>query len=506
MSKDTWLVSTQDLSSDIELAPSSSRRVAKTVECGVAALTKLVVKDDPDGILDTTIEPRMFNTLPLPIASDLPVHFHASFSLSGDRKSIAWEEYGSTSPGAVSNKYLLQCALPKLYLEVLSDLVDLIYQDCFDFWPHTEPPKKSFGLQVFEAFWSELSTFARPIFPKARVAKNTKRQTVKIQQAVFDFLPKKQSEVLLKLLLQLGVNLIREVPLLIAKRIQQIPDLKHVNGSILRELLKSEDCEPKLLKATKENPAVWDELFRIIDPHASNEDPKDMDGCHVLPLANGSLGTLRVVEENQSADYYLANSDEQIIFSFASSKLVLLRNELLMLVGRTKFNVKRLQLNHVGELLKLRPDVLTPNAVTDGWLVKFWDYWNLHHTGTGHPDVVEFDAKLYKATRDGVDHYLAPAQFEQSPAIVVPSSSEHKKLCQQLPGLYLVKSNTIPKTLAQAEKSLDNIPSFSRFIRALGTLGSQAGIGNLVANNIKDANKQVSFTSSRHFLATHSWP
>ncbi|KAH7383481.1 hypothetical protein BKA64DRAFT_682440 [Cadophora sp. MPI-SDFR-AT-0126] len=488
--KDTWLITTRDLSSDVELAPSSSKRTAKTVKCGLAALIKSIVRDDPSGILTTTIEPRMFNTLPLPIASDLPVHVHASFSLSGDRKSITLEEYGSTSPGAESNRLLLQSALPKLYLELLSDLVELVHQDCFNFWPQIEPPKKSFGLLLFEAFWSELPSFAQPILPKARATRNNKKQTVSLQRAVFDFLPKKQSEILLKLLLNLGVDLIHEVPQLITKRLQHISGLKQVNGSIVRELLKSEDCGPKLLKATKNNLAVWDELFKIIVPHSNSEDLEDMDGCHVLPLADGNLGTLRIVEEHQTADYYLANNQELGIFSFAFSKLVPLRNELLMLPGT--FNVKRLRLIHVEELLKLRLDVSTPDKETDSWLGKFWDYWN---TSCGHdfdfPEVSKFNAKLYKATCGGVEKYLAPKELDQFPTVIIPSNSEHKRLCEKIPGIYHVNSTMLPKSLVNDEKSLDSIASFSRFIRALATLGGRTGIGNLFQEHVDEPTMKI---------------
>ncbi|KAK0103147.1 hypothetical protein ONS95_014947 [Cadophora gregata] len=493
--KDTWLVSLRNLPSDIHRAPPSSKRIAKTVECGIAALIKSEIKGDAvAGTLATSIEPRMFNTLPLPIASDLPVHLHASFSLSGDRKSITLEEYGSTSTGAELNRHLLQSALPKLYLEHLSDLVEITHEGCFQFWPQIEPPKKSFGLQVFEAFWSELPSFPSSILPKARVARTGKcgkKQTIKMQRAVFDFLPKRQSDILLKLLLDLGVDLIREIPIPIAKRLQLIPDLKQINGSVLRGLLKSDHCGPKLLKATKADPSVWRELFAIIDPQSNQDDLMDMDGCHVLPLEDGTLGKLQLVEANETTVYYLASQKELGIFDFASSKLVSLRNELLLLTGHKTFNLKRLQLNHFEEILKLRPNVTTPDLETDAWLRKFWEFLHKDHAAMKQTDIGNYDTKLYKATYDEANHYLTPGEFDKFPAVVIPAILEHKTLCQQIPGLYLVDSTTIPKSLAQEEKSLAYGPSFSRLIRALGILGSHSGLGTFITTHVDHPSLQT---------------
>ncbi|PVH73775.1 hypothetical protein DL98DRAFT_468851 [Cadophora sp. DSE1049] len=512
--EDKWLVSIHDLSATVELAPATSKRAAKNVECGMAALASSVVNGDAAGTPPTTIEPRMFNTLPLPIASDLPVHIHASCSLSGDRKSIVLEEYGSTSPGADSNRHLLQNALPELYLGLLSDLVVRMHQDAFKFWPQDEPPKKSFGRHVFEAFWNKLPSCSLLIFPRAHHPQNQKEESIAFNQAVFDFLPKQQSECLLPLLTSLGVDLVRDIPKTLAKLLNPSPNSKQaggllvrpkqVDGLTLRDLFKSSTCCSKLLAAIKVSFKVWTEVFSLIAPSSmSTDDAEQLDGCHILPLGNGSIGKLKLRGDHQAATYYLVSYLEFQIFKFASAVLVLpsTDSQIDALLAKRKFNVLRLDLRYVEELLKSRPHTRNQSADTDTWLTDFWKYWN---TFRGHgyvfPQVSNFDAKLYKATCDGLKQYLTPREFDQLPTVVKPSSADHRQLCQKIPGIYHVNPTMMPKSLANDEKSLDHIASFSRFIRAVATLGGRTGIGNFFQKHVDKTNMEI----LRGLVMTHT--
>ncbi|KAH9222449.1 hypothetical protein DL95DRAFT_441261 [Leptodontidium sp. 2 PMI_412] len=502
---DSWQVCIQDLSSKVALLPATSKRAAKNVECGMAALINSVLKGDVGGLPVTTIGPRMFNTLPLPIASDLPVHVHASFSLSGDRKTIALEEYGTTSPGAESNQHLLQDALPKLYLRFLGNLVQQIHQDAFIFWPQDDPPLKSFGRQVFEGFWKELPSCSLPIFPKAHYPIDAQQEAVALDEAVFDFLPKQLSERILPLLVSLGVDLVRDIPKSLAKLLNPSPNskqvealsvrLRQVEGPTLRDLLKSNNCGPKLLDAMKANPKVWGDIFDLLaPPNLTIDEAKHLDGCQILPLADKTLGTLKLLEQNQVTTYYLVSYQELQLFNFASEKLVFppAGSQLDALLAKGKFNLQRLQLCHVEKLLNLRPDIQNPSTTIDQWLIDFWKYWN---TSRGHdfvyPQIGSFNAKLYKTNCDGFDGYITPKKFDSLPAVVRPAIPEHKQLCERIPGIYHVNSTMIPKSLSQEEKSLDNVSSFCRFVRALVTLGHPAGIGAFIGNHLDKTNVEV---------------
>ncbi|KAH7330503.1 hypothetical protein BKA65DRAFT_404568 [Rhexocercosporidium sp. MPI-PUGE-AT-0058] len=502
---DNWQVCIQDLSSKVELLPATSKRAAKTVECGIAALVCSVVEEDIGGLPATTIEPRMFNTLPLPIASDLPVHVHASFSLSGDRKSIALEEYGSTSPGAESNRHLLQDALPKLYLKFLCGLVERIHQESLVFWPQDDPPTKSFGRQVFEGFWKELPCCSLPILPKAHYPTDGQRESVGFDQAVFDFLPKQLSERVLPLLISLGVDLVRDIPKSLAKLLNSGPNskqvvalsgcIRQVGGATLKNLFKSKGCGTKFLNAMKANAKVWGDIFDLlVPPNLTIDEAKELDGCHILPLADKTLGTLKIIKQNQDATYYLVSYQELQLFNFASESLVFLPagSQIDALLTKGKFNLQRLQLCHVAKLLTLRPDIQSPSTATDQWLTSFWAYWN---TNRGHdfiyPQIDSINAKLYKATCNSFDEYITPKDFDLLPAVVRSSNPEHKQLCERVPGIYHVNSTMMPKSSSQEEKSLDSPSSFCRFIRALVTLGHLQNIETFIGSHLDDTNTEV---------------
>ncbi|KAG4439308.1 hypothetical protein IFR05_005183 [Cadophora sp. M221] len=496
--QDSWQISIQDQSSEVQLLPTTSKRAAKNVECGMAGLISSHVTNDIAGYPSTTIEARMYNTLPLSIASDLPVHVHATFSLSGDRKSIALDEYGSKSPGSESNRYLLQDALPKLYLGFLNDLAEWYHQDSFKFWPQEEPPKRSFGSHIFEAFWKELPKSSLKVLPaQSRYADTGIRKVLCMATASFDFMLKHQSDTLQPLLLSLGVDLVSNVPKPVIKLLKQIPTADIITGAKLRVLLKSDAGGLQLLKAMNLKSEVWDVVFDLIAPQSlSKEDSRELDGCHILPLAEKRLGmgTLRLLEEGQPATYYVVSAEEANMFNFASAKLVLARvnSHIETLLEKAKFNVESLQLCHVEELLKSKPSISVPSPIDDQWLTKFWKYWNRSRgPAFRHPEVENLDAKLFRATCDGLELYITPRAFDQFPAVVQPSTPEHQRLCQRIPGLYLINPDLIPKSLLKEEKNFDSDVSFSRFIRATAALGKRMGVGQFVNRYLDPASTQV---------------
>lgn len=120
-STNRWWVAIQDLSElPCDLQPPRLKRIMKDVECGIAALIPNE-HSEPVPIFLNTIIPKFFGTLPLPFASGLPVHIHATFQITGDIQSIPIEE-PMRDAGADWNKWLLVSAIPRLYLAFLEDL------------------------------------------------------------------------------------------------------------------------------------------------------------------------------------------------------------------------------------------------------------------------------------------------------------------------------------------------------------------------------------------------
>ncbi|KAL5316261.1 hypothetical protein ACEPPN_015306 [Leptodophora sp. 'Broadleaf-Isolate-01'] len=440
--KDKWWVAIEDLLPEADRLPEFSRREMKNVECGIAALISSTVDThDSNSMPPTSIQPRMFNTLPLPDSSDLPVHIHATFWLSGDRKSIAIDEYGLISQGVRWNRYLLQDALPKLYLSFLDDIGPQVRQRVFNFWPQQEAPKRSCAELLCTSFWQRLPQSSQRLFPKAQptvgVPQRRPPQALDISQAVFDFLPRSQSKILAPLLMAMHVNLVRDIPIVVAERLKTVPGINCVTGPMLRTLFKSEQGRACLLKEMAQDPSILKVIFELLIPV-----DKDLDGCHLIPLANGTLATLKFGETNEvhSSKYFVVSEDELELFHFASRHLVKssIGAVLEPVLDSGKFNLARLKLCDVRKLLEMKSAAIsTPSADEDIWLTAFSKYWNSNIDSLlPSSNISMLDAKIFEATHsrlNGAHVYASPREFEKLPAVVEPSSGEQKKAMRQDP-------------------------------------------------------------------------
>lgn len=508
---DKWWVAVEDLLPAADHLPDSSRRVMKNVECGIAAL----ITTTPDScdhkiILPKPIQSRMFHTLPLPIPSDLPIHVHATFLLSGDRQSIAVDEYGIQSYGSNWNRYLLQDALPKLYLQFLDDIGREVRQGVFKFWPQEEPPRRSCAELLCASFWKELPKSSGRLFPKAQLPTGLRQRRAAelfhINQAVFDFLPESHSEILSALLISLGVKLVRHIPLGVAKHLQELqPKVSSVTGPMLRKLLKSDGSGVCLQKELAEKPNLLKVLFGQMI--LADADLRDLDGCHLLPLSNGSLATLNYVDldDARKSDYYVASNEELKLFEFASRYLVTSSTGVILgpVLESEKFNLTRLRLCHIRRLLEMKPKVSTLDSKEERWLTQFWEFWNGNiESSLPSSNIDDLSVQILRATCDGVDMHATPVEFQQLPAVVEPSIFEHQQLCGKIPGLYRFNTKFMPKYLMKNENSFHNDASFYRFVRALRKLAELAdfsGVGIFVKTYLDEADMKVIFSAKPHY-------
>ncbi|TVY90160.1 Sacsin [Lachnellula willkommii] len=476
--RDRWWVCIEDLLPEVDRLPKTSKRAMKNVECGLAALLSCKSDDTAMPMPSKPLERRMFNTLPLPISSDLPVHVHATFLLSGDRQSISVDEDGAESHGAQWNRYLLQDALPKLYLLFLEDVGQQIRQEVFNFWPQEEPLKRSCAELIQASFWDHLPSSSSRIFPKAQpamvISQRRAAQLFDIRQAVFDFLPKGSSDILAPLLISLEANLVRQVPAEVARRLKELPNLKvnSITGSTLRQLLKSAYANECLLKEMNANPRTWEVLVDRLLP--TDADLEDLDDCHIIPLADGSLAPLQLVgsADTQPSIYYLVSEKELELFYFAKKYLVPSKAGLKLerIVQSEKFNLVTLGLCHVKRLLAMKTAVLSPNPDADSWLTAFWQWWDSRRKGDivdCSPEIDNYDVGVFRASLNGTDIYATPMEFHALPAVVEPCKEEHQKLCGCIPELYRFDPKWMPTSMASIETSFHARDSFYRLIRAL---------------------------------------
>lgn len=492
--KDKWWVAVEDLQPKTDHLPYSPGRVMKNVECGVAGLVS--TKFDtiiPEIASLKAINPCMFSTLPLPISSDLPVCIHATFSLSGDRQSLIVDEHGLETHGSKWNRYLLQSALPELYLSFLDDIGRHVRQDVPRFWPQEDPPRRSCSELLCSCFWKELPKSSGRFFPKAQpVSILGQRQPpvlFDIHQATFDFLPKNHSDMLAPLLLSLDVNLVRNIPKYIARHLKELSEVNSVTGQLLRKLFKSEKSRLRLQEERSKNSHILEHLLDQLIPVGG--DLGELDGCHVIPLADGTMGTLKLLTPSVTPlYYYFASEDEKKLFDFASELLVSpgfsKRFEKILSCG--KFNVERLRLRHVCKLLERRTAPTGVNPEADEWLAEFWDYWNKSSEDIAPSSKIVIDdlPEVFRAIYNTTGLYLKPSYLPFLPAVVEPSIPEHLQLCGKFPGLWRLNNKFMPKTLKESESSFSKSASFFRFIRALRTLATEDGgkLGGFVKKHL----------------------
>jgi sacsin len=467
---DKWWVAIEDLQPETKHLPYSPSRLMKNVECGIAALAFSKSNSSKHGITPPeVIQPRMFSTLPLPVSSDLPIYIHATFSLSGDRQSLIIDEHGQETYGSAWNRYLLENALPKLYLSCLDVLGGSVRQEVFNFWPREQPPKKSCAELLYSSFWKELPKSSGRFFPKAQLSPFSRRRQAPelfdLNQAVFDFLPELQSDILAPLLLSLGVQLVRCIPEGIAKRLKALA-VKSVTGPMLRELFKSEEGKLRLQEEVQKNPKILEALLDQVIP--AQDDFGDLDGCGFLPLADGTLGTLKLLCSLSTAPkYYMASAKEIKLFDFASGLLVPMgTGKSFEKVAKSgKFNIEKLQISHVKKLLEKNLPIRAVDEQTNAWLTEFWTFWNKSPKSDSELNF-NFDGfAVFQATcNSGSVMCVEASQLEELPAVVVPLNNQHQTLCEKIPGLYRFNNIFMPNSLKENEDS------FTRARLSIGSL------------------------------------
>lgn len=490
---DRWWVAIQDPVDLPEHLQYRHKRTMKDVECGIAALVP-----DPKHIQSPIFThdpvPRYFSTLPLPFPTDLPVHVHATFLLASDRASIPIED-SMQEDGAKWNRWLLSSAIPHLYLAFLEDLgrQTIGLQDPFDFWPQDSPSKRHLSEPVYTSFWQMLPNSSRALFPVTRQIRAVSRgkrgppELVKINEAVFDFLPEDKSSALRKVLESQIPRLVRPPrkvrdELKREMAVQREVVVKSVTPSMLCGLFKQEKASKCLEENASENPIVLETLLEIIKP-VLDHDFKELDGCRILPLADGTLGTLRLANPHKRADhYFLANNAEELeLFDFA---LGLLASEVpgkfkKAIMDSAKFNITRLDLSDIGILLE-RQDFgnKTPTEEMDTWLGKFWDYCRRAETTLS--EMKNFTSGLeirhhpiFVATCDGIKRYTEPEKLDILPSVIEPEKPQQRSLCNKFPGIYVFSFGFLPSHLRDTESSFDSRASFTRFITTISKLAKK---------------------------------
>lgn len=420
---ETWRVGITDIEqSPIDIV-NPGRGSQKISECGVAACLSQPGTDQ-----------NVFCKLPTLLPSKLPISYHASFAITGDRRTIPWEDQHRDATMARWNKWLLSSCIPDLYLNFLKDLAPRLGMAAFNFWPSTSGVSSSpLSKVVAEAFWDKIMDdqhIAYELYPKAaseslllgstptqkRVGGKTKKlhAVTSIRCAQFDFLPESTSKKLRPLLTNLCPNLVHP-PSNIWQRIKaadtagltvelnpaflcQLFSLEH-SCTILEEFLGS-------LATGEGQQSKSDALEKFLQavvppPGADGSSLKMLDGCRILPKLDGSLGLL-TSEIETKVWTFMATEAEQKLFCFASHSMVNTKlfqrhvdttSSKLTFSGDTvssfrnpikdiwkaPFNVRSLEIGDLEMLLAQPQSPVGPSALRgcrDTWITDFWTYVN----------------------------------------------------------------------------------------------------------------------------------
>ena len=336
-SKMVWRIGIMDIDEAPDALANPGRRANKITECGLATCIEeawhSTRKEAGHAARKEAQKQRIFCTLPTLSPSGLPVSVHASFAITGDRKTIPFENHERQSPLKEWNRWLLTKCIPEFYIEFLKDLAPKLGEASFKFWPVTSTMAftESFGQIVQEAFWSSMASQQYEdyqLYPhletldallktpnpseqstplKTRRSGKSKKlfKVASLKSAQFDVLPKHISLKLRPLFSELCPSLVYPPPELwrcmtTAKIHQQAVALEpeyicalfktDSNCSILQDFLKT-------FKDDGKRDQVLEMFLRTAVPSISSDSPPHSmeiaNNCRIVPLLDGTLGVAR---------------------------------------------------------------------------------------------------------------------------------------------------------------------------------------------------------------------
>jgi sacsin len=509
------IVDVNDAPSDLQYR---HKRRMKDVECGIAALVPQ--EETATGSSMTalpTLKTRFFNCLPLKFESTLPVNIHATFLLSGDRQNIATEET-SQDAGSEWNKWLLKDKLPRVYLQFLEDIGRQIGHDVYKYFP-TESRERQLPLSdlVRGSFWEEIKssdyrlfpvmdTFQDHCMPKGKGRKNRAAPNlVSYSSAVFDLLNKQTSEALRPLLCNCMENLVRP-PSDVARHIKTAVGVKLLSPSLVRNVLTHPEAEEHVERAKQTMENFLAALLSYIMPTTVAE-ASELDGCAILPLANGTLGTLALMpskpKTGSQSVYFAANTDCHSLFSFASSMFAASEeNEDFVenILGFGLHNLRQLGKSDMNVILSCK-GAWAPESTSVQWLLGFWKYMNSTSETSESTDkhealdlnTIQQFRLLIVRSHGGRGTVMSLHDFQNNAIVVQTTIKDQMDLFADFPGLGIVESRTLPKSIHYAEKSLLDLASINRFLKAIEMLAEKTAktFTDFVRANLKEENVKV---------------
>lgn len=428
--KSTWRIGRQNIDEAPEGMQKPGRGANKVTECGLAACV------NSNGLQNT--QQRVFCTLPTPLPSGLPVSVHASFAITGDRKTIPFENFEKETPVKKWNRWLLQECIPNLYIEFLKDLAPRIGKRCFDFWPSAtmSGPDQSVEKLVQDAFWALLARSeygSYQLYPlvdslqsserstplKTRAGGNARKliKVASLKSAQFDVLPETVSKKLRPLFSKLCSSLVRPSPDLWRNmsEVKMHHQATTLDAAYLCNLFKDErNCAllDDYLQSFGNN-SEWDTAIGMLlgivigNTSVGSKHPIDaVNACRIIPMVDQTLGTVRFRSKGTSpfppddlmflpteieAELFRDRASSLIkptLFRQPATKTLALNESVAALAAKieaprnpildlmTEFsNVRDIGVQDIHHFLAHVDSSSAPAGTVDArWIVQFWSY------------------------------------------------------------------------------------------------------------------------------------
>lgn len=516
----TWRIGMTDIDDCPPHIIKPGRGSLKITECGIAAC-----------ISHPKTSQRIFCTLPTPFRSCIPVSFHASFAVTGDRKSIPFEDVRRDPIVAEWNKWLLTSCVPGFYVEFLKDLAPKMGNASFVYWPlmNDREPVTALTKTLVEGFWTTLSNndtamvypLARSVHVSSDASPLAKRssgkvrklyETTSLSKAQFDDFPDEISSRLRPLFLKTCpflVNLPED--LAYDMRGLRVRKSRTVLGAEFLSKLFREEKKCKILEEfyaqghdSKTGGCLAMELLLEILVQKAGTKPEALNylsGCRVLPRLDGSLGLLKLGSEAGVEWNLTADKTEQKIFkyaadSFVNTKLFQRSSRLpatdfsmiassrnpIKFITESNLNVRPMELQDLGKLLTRQDCPLHQTDTKDRtvWIQEFWSYLNSkiradEENASSESSALNLlsqiglqDKSIYRAVGNiEQEQFCTPAQFDDEAWVVDPGNDKHHALCSVIKDLRLADRTCLPSLLLQQEDDLHAPQSFLRLINAL---------------------------------------
>lgn len=476
MANDEWRLARCEVSD--ALVPKNLRATQKehdlNTQCGIAALVS-------HRYTGSRFDGQLFSSLPFTWPSMLPVHIQAPFAFTDGEGSSPPEE--GVQDGW--NSWVLEHGVVDLYLDFLEYLSSAFGELSFKFWPPHEGTPGSLSDKLRKTFWRKLSGCHLKLFPvkenkpgtpilglsPVRVNQGLTRETLSLNEVIFDFLEPKYSSILRALLDRLGVKNIVSPTEVMSKALQDLEGITKINPPYISSLLRGNPKADALREIWAADDYSFDRLGPFLEFMIKGPTPSSdvFIECRILPLADLTLGTLRNPCVHGVSSYYIAQRGTLNLFDYAPGLVVHpdVSQATANIILKLGLNVSILPLSDFPRLFASvsESDKISPRLHC--FLLKFWVA--IRYEYEGRPKAVLSNLPVYSATVNGQLQAISPDEFESLPAIVSPDDEGESAICSKLPALYLVDRRTVSTTMQKTEQFSASV-GLMRFITSLGKL------------------------------------